>query len=39
MGKWSEFIAGHNYGPVIQINNATELKTLQKLVKQSFRNT
>lgn len=35
MSKWSEFIRGEWNGPVIQINNATELHTLQQLAKEN----
>ena len=34
MSKWLEFIRGNFAGPVIQVNNATELHQLQKLAKQ-----
>ena len=35
MSKWSEFIKGNFAGPVIQINNATELHTLQSLAESN----
>lgn len=35
MSKWSEFIRGNFAGPVIQINNATELHILQSLAESN----
>lgn len=35
MSKWSAFIKGIPYGPVIRINNASELKSLQELAKKN----
>lgn len=33
--KWADFLTGGFASPLIRINNATDLKTLQKLVKQN----
>ena len=35
MNKWANYIKGNYAGPVVQINNSTELKTLQNLAKKN----